>query len=92
MSVNGTKLPTLNVRASVASLIGRPQAFCPECGTPIYSTTVADDPKSHAIRPDSCLHSWKSVSRQIDGGIVQCALYALRLSPVLPAPADEMIE
>jgi hypothetical protein len=28
----------------------RPQAFCPECGTPIYSTTVADDPKSHAIR------------------------------------------
>jgi hypothetical protein len=28
----------------------RPQAFCPERGTPIYSTTVADDPKSHAIR------------------------------------------
>jgi hypothetical protein len=28
----------------------RPQAFCPECGTPIYSTTVGEEPKVHAIR------------------------------------------
>ncbi|SRR5712691_2153795 len=28
----------------------RPQAFCPECGTPIYSTAVGDGPKVHAIR------------------------------------------
>jgi hypothetical protein len=28
----------------------RPQSFCPECGTPIYSSTVGDDPKFHVIR------------------------------------------
>jgi len=28
----------------------RPQAFCPECGTPIYSTAVGEGPKVHAIR------------------------------------------
>src|SRR2546423_6197697 len=28
----------------------RPQAFCPECGTPIYSGTLGDGPKVHAIR------------------------------------------
>jgi len=28
----------------------RPQAFCPECGTPIYSTTVDEGPKVHAVR------------------------------------------
>ena len=28
----------------------RPQAFCPECGTPIYSTTIGEGPKVHAIR------------------------------------------
>jgi hypothetical protein len=28
----------------------RPQGFCPECGTPIYSTTIGDDPKVHVIR------------------------------------------
>jgi hypothetical protein len=28
----------------------RPQAFCPECGTPIYSTIVGDNPKVHALR------------------------------------------
>ncbi len=28
----------------------RPQSFCPECGTPIYSTTVGDGPKVHSIR------------------------------------------
>jgi hypothetical protein len=28
----------------------RPQAFCPECGTAIYSTVVSDEPKVHIIR------------------------------------------
>jgi hypothetical protein len=28
----------------------RPQSFCPECGTPIYSTTVGEGPKVHSIR------------------------------------------
>jgi hypothetical protein len=28
----------------------RQQAFCPECGSPIYSTTVGDDPKVHSLR------------------------------------------
>ncbi len=28
----------------------RPQSFCPECGTPIYSTTVGEEPKVYAIR------------------------------------------
>jgi len=28
----------------------RPQAFCPECGTPIYSTTTGEGPKVHSIR------------------------------------------
>ena len=28
----------------------RSQAFCPECGTPIYATSVGDGPKVHGIR------------------------------------------
>ena len=28
----------------------RPQSFCPECGSPIYSTTVGEGPKVHVIR------------------------------------------
>ena len=28
----------------------RPQSFCPDCGTPIYSTTVGDGPKVHSLR------------------------------------------
>jgi hypothetical protein len=28
----------------------RPQSFCPECGTPIYSTTIGEGPKVHSIR------------------------------------------
>ena len=31
----------------------RPQAFCPECGTPIYSTVVGAGPKVYAIRMGS---------------------------------------
>ena len=28
----------------------RPQAFCPQCGTPIYSTTAGEEPKVYALR------------------------------------------
>jgi hypothetical protein len=28
----------------------RPQSFCPECGTPIHSSTLDDGPKVHVIR------------------------------------------
>ena len=28
----------------------RAQAFCPDCGTPIYATSVGDGPKIYAIR------------------------------------------
>ena len=28
----------------------RVQSFCPECGTPIYSSTIADDPKVYGVR------------------------------------------
>ena len=28
----------------------REQAFCPQCGTPIYATSVGDGPKIHGIR------------------------------------------
>src|SRR5262245_44992904 len=30
--------------------VKRQQAFCPECGSPIFSTTVDDGPKVHSIR------------------------------------------
>lgn len=29
---------------------GRPQGFCPKCGTPIYGTSVGDEPKAHGLR------------------------------------------
>jgi hypothetical protein len=28
----------------------RPQSFCPQCGTPIYSSTLGEGPKVYAIR------------------------------------------
>jgi len=28
----------------------RPQSFCPQCGTPIYSSILGEGPKVHAIR------------------------------------------
>ena len=28
----------------------RVQSFCPECGTPIYSSTIADGPKVYGVR------------------------------------------
>ena len=31
----------------------RPQSFCPECGTPIYSTSTEAGPKVHSLRADT---------------------------------------
>src|SRR5258707_11075752 len=28
----------------------RPQGFCPQCGTALYSTTVDDEPKAYNVR------------------------------------------
>jgi len=33
-----------------ASGAARPQAFCPQCGTPIYSSVTGDGPKVHFLR------------------------------------------
>ena len=30
--------------------VKRPQGFCPECGTPIFSTTQGDGPKTYSLR------------------------------------------
>ena len=32
----------------------RPQTFCPECGSPIYSTSEGDGPKIYSIRVGTC--------------------------------------
>ena len=37
-------------RKTSDSGVVRPQAFCPQCGTAIYSTTVGDDPKVYNLR------------------------------------------
>jgi hypothetical protein len=37
--------PTLYVKTTAESGNPRAQAFCPKCGTPIYSTTPGDGPK-----------------------------------------------
>lgn len=41
--------PTLYVKTADSGAL-REQAFCPQCGTPIYSTSVGDAPKIHGIR------------------------------------------
>jgi hypothetical protein len=37
-------------RKTSDSGVVRPQAFCPQCGTAIYSTTIGDDPKVYNLR------------------------------------------
>jgi hypothetical protein len=37
-------------RKTSDSGVVRPQGFCPQCGTAIYSTTVGDDPKTYNVR------------------------------------------
>ena len=43
--------PTIYVKTTADSGNPRAQAFCPKCGTPIYSTTPGDTPKaSYMVR------------------------------------------
>jgi hypothetical protein len=43
--------PTIFIKTTAESGTPRTQAFCPKCGSPIYSTTVGDDPKpSYTVR------------------------------------------
>jgi hypothetical protein len=37
--------PTIFIKTTAESGTPREQAFCPKCGSPIYSTTVGDGPK-----------------------------------------------
>jgi hypothetical protein len=50
---NGFRLltgqPKIYVKKTAESGTQRAQGFCPECGTPIYSTTVTD-PQIHGLR------------------------------------------
>jgi hypothetical protein len=50
---DGFKLLSGEVKTYVkigASGARRPQAFCPECGSPIYATSEGDGPKVYGIR------------------------------------------
>jgi hypothetical protein len=52
---NGFKMlsgePTIYVKTTAESGNPRAQAFCPKCGSPIYSTTPGDGPKqSYMVR------------------------------------------
>ena len=46
-----TGQPTIFIKTTAESGNPRVQAFCPTCGSPIYSTTVGDGPKeSYTVR------------------------------------------
>ena len=43
--------PTIFIKTTAESGTPREQAFCPKCGSPIYSTTVGEGPKpSYTVR------------------------------------------
>ena len=42
--------PTLYLKTTADSGNHRVQAFCPICGTPIYSTSPGDNPDSYMLR------------------------------------------
>jgi hypothetical protein len=42
----------------------RPQAFCPQCGTAIYSTSVGDDPKPYNVRVGVLRQRYELVPRR----------------------------
>jgi hypothetical protein len=54
----------LNTYVKVAeSGARRPQTFCPECGSPIYSTSDGDSPKVYSIRAGTCRQRGELVPR-----------------------------
>src|SRR5262245_27499681 len=42
----------------------RPQGFCPQCGTAIYSTTVGDAPKPYNLRLGALRQGYELVPRR----------------------------
>jgi hypothetical protein len=42
----------------------RPQAFCPECGTALYSTSAGDDPKPYNVRVGVLSQRYELVPRR----------------------------
>lgn len=44
-----TGIPKIYVKTGESGT-KRTQSFCPDCGTPIYSSTVGDGPKVHSLR------------------------------------------
>jgi hypothetical protein len=42
--------PTLYLKSTADSGAKREHAFCPRCGTPIYGTSVDDEPKPYSLR------------------------------------------
>ena len=55
--------PTLYLKTAYSGAV-RAQAFCPRCGTPIYSTSVGDDPKVYAVRVSALNQRDELVPRQ----------------------------
>jgi hypothetical protein len=53
----------------------RPQSFCPECGSGIYSTTLGDGPKVHNIR--------LGTARQRDALVPKLQIWARTAQPWL---------
>ena len=45
----------------------RVQAFCPECGTPIYSSTVGDGPKVYGVRAGTSRQRDQLVPKRVSG-------------------------
>ena len=46
--------PKIYIKTTSDSGAPREQAFCPECGSPIYATSVGDGPKVYGIRLGTC--------------------------------------
>jgi hypothetical protein len=42
--------PKVYVKTTADSGVHRAQAFCPECGSPLYATSAGDGPKVYGVR------------------------------------------
>jgi hypothetical protein len=63
---NGLKLLSGTLKSYVKTAESgarRPQTFCPECGSPIYSTSEGDSPKVYSIRLGTSLQRRELVPR-----------------------------
>jgi hypothetical protein len=55
--------PTVYLKTADSGAV-RPQAFCPRCGTAIYSTSVGDDPKAYNVRVGALRQRFELVPRR----------------------------